>query len=223
LCLGYLLWAAPNDAGTRVEVGTLWGMTWKPAERGRPEGVAALAGLQAEAAVLVLLGGREYVLLERKSCSVKSSWACDVALPGGHVEPGEDEAEAALREAWEEAWVNPKSVRVIYKGPLHATRQGSVIVRPVVALAEGPVCAMPRSPEVDLVFWSRLEDIAGSRPRRLRHRRGFEVVGVELGDGIIIWGLTLRILTWVYSALEVILGTAGVFQDAGEGSDNSGG
>jgi 8-oxo-dGTP pyrophosphatase MutT (NUDIX family) len=182
-----------------------------------------LDSIQAEAAVLVLLGGRGYVLLERKNCDVESYWACDIALPGGHIEPGEDEADAALREAWEEAWVNPGSVKIIYKGPFHATRQGSVIVRPIVALAEGPICAMPRSPEVDMVFWSRLEEIAGSKPRRLRHPRGFEVTGVDLGDNMIVWGLTLRILTWVYSALEVILSSPGASRIAGEGSHNSGG
>ncbi|MEB2836462.1 MAG: CoA pyrophosphatase [Desulfurococcales archaeon] len=154
-----------------------------------------------EAAVLVLLSPEGHVLLERKSCSQDSPWACDVALPGGHIRPGEDSIAAALREAWEEAWVNPAYVRVLCLGPLHATSRGSVIVRPVVAVTRGPLCVRPNSSEVDAVFWTPLEAVAGVRPARLLHPRGFEVVGVELERELVVWGLTLRILRWLYSSL----------------------
>ena len=159
-----------------------------------------------EAAVLVLLSPGGHVLLERKSCSQGSPWACDVALPGGHIRPGEDSIAAALREAWEEAWVNPAYVEVLCPGPLHATSRGSVVVRPFIAVTRGPLCVRPNASEVDAVFWAPLEAVAGARPSRLRHPRGFEVVGVELEGGLIVWGLTLRILRWVYSSLERLVG-----------------
>ncbi len=159
-----------------------------------------------EAAVLVLLSPGGYVLLERKSCSQGSPWACDVALPGGRIRPGEDSIAAALREAWEEAWVNPAYVRILCLGPLHATSRGSIVVRPIIAVTRGPLCVKPNSSEVDTVFWASLETVAGARPARLRHPRDFEVMGVELEGGLIVWGLTLRILHWVYSSLERLIG-----------------
>ncbi|MEB3816825.1 MAG: CoA pyrophosphatase [Desulfurococcales archaeon] len=177
--------------------------------------------LKAEAAVLALLSGSGHVLLVRKSCSVPSPWACDVALPGGHVDPGEDEVGAALREAWEEAGVPGDLVEVLCLAPLHATSRGSIIVRPVIALARAPICPKPRSEEVDAAFWVRLEDAAGRPPRRLRHPRGFTVTGVELAGGLVLWGLTLRILTWLYSALPLVLEARGGACD--EGPRNSGG
>jgi 8-oxo-dGTP pyrophosphatase MutT (NUDIX family) len=173
--------------------------------QGPHDRAAARTSLRAEAAVLALLdpSGR-LVLLARKRCG-GGPWSCDAALPGGRIEEGEDEAAAALREAWEEAWVHPSMVSPVCLGPLHSTSRGGVIVRPVVAVARGPLCPRPSSGELDRVAWVPLEGVAGARPRVVRHPRGRAVVGVELAGGFLVWGLTLRILQWLYSALPLLL------------------
>jgi 8-oxo-dGTP pyrophosphatase MutT (NUDIX family) len=87
-------------------------------------------GIEVYGAVLILLGGRPpQVLLERKSCAVEGPWSCDVSLPGGRIEPGESPVEAALREAWEEAWVHPRGVRVLGLLPPTRTRLGNIVIQ----------------------------------------------------------------------------------------------
>ncbi|MEB3851638.1 MAG: NUDIX domain-containing protein [Desulfurococcales archaeon] len=157
------------------------------------------------------------MLLARKSCTLGGPWACDAALPGGRLRPGESCVEAALREAWEEAWVHPAMVRVVGVGPLHSTSRGGVLVRPVVAVASGPLCPVPRQGEIDRVFWAPLWEVAGSRPAATRHPRGFTVEGVRLRDGTLVWGLTLRILRWLYSGLPVVLQGSTLEGASGEG------
>ena len=166
-------------------------------------GVPGTGEAEAEAAVLVLLSGSPvYTLLVRKSCRVDSPWACDVAFPGGRIKAGETPEEAALREAWEEAGVWPGYVKVLARLPIHKTRSSEVRVLPIIGRVVGPVEARVRSSEVDRVFWVRLRNLWGEEPRTRVHPRRGLVQGIILGEDMILWGLTLRIL----NSLKHIIG-----------------
>ena len=159
-------------------------------------------GEDVDAAVLILLSGKPpYVLLVRKSCTDASPWACDIAFPGGRVKRGETPEETAVREAWEEAGVWPGYVRVIARLPVHRTRLRGIRVLPVIGRVSGPVEARVRSSEVDQVIWVRLEDLWGKEPGTIMHPRRGPVRGVMLGDDMVLWGLTLRILNSLREAL----------------------
>lgn len=146
------------------------------------------------AAVLILLwGSPPHVLLERKSCSLKSRFACDVALPGGLIREGETPEQAALREAWEEAWVHPSLVRLRGKlGIFNTLSEPKIYTEAIVAEPRGPIDPRPRDPEVDAVFWVNINNL--KEPGPVKHRRRGAVYGILLGNDLVLWGLTLRIL-----------------------------
>lgn len=156
-----------------------------------------------DAAVLALVSGCR-VLVVRKSCSLDSPWACDTALPGGRLEPGEDPVDAALREAWEEAGVHPSAVRVVGVLGVYSTLTGRVRVAPVVAAPSGPLDPRPASSEVDAVAWVHLGLLADP-PGPVEHPRRGVVEGYLLPGGLVLWGLTMRILR----SLVALLGVAG--------------
>lgn len=151
------------------------------------------------AAVLALLWGNPpRILVVRKSCRLESYWSCDIALPGGHVERGESLVEAALREAWEEAWIHPSMVEVEGLLPPEKTLVGGRLIYPVLARPKGPLCPKPASSEVDAVLWIPLS-IAGTPTVKVKHpKRGLTVEGYRLAGGV-LWGATLRILRRLYS------------------------
>ena len=170
--------------------------------RGAPKQLPSLGRGDVHASVLILLGGRPLqVLLVRKSCGIPSPWACDVALPGGRLRPGEDPVSAALREAWEEANIWPDYVRVLGSLDVHTTRISGIRVAPIIGFERGPLDPRPASPEVDAVFWFSLRDIVGHRIERVIHPKRGEVEGVILDEGLVLWGLTLRILNSLYRKL----------------------
>ena len=159
------------------------------------------------AAVLALVWGSPVrVLLVRKSCRGNSRWACDLALPGGRVEEGEDPVETALREAWEEACVPPRGVRVLGVFGVEYTRRGRIPIVPVLAVPRGPLCPRPCDSEVDAVIWAPLSVVA-REPRLVLHPRMRVLVeGYPLAGGV-LWGATLRILQRLQGVLEEVAGS----------------
>ena len=155
-----------------------------------------------DAAVLVLLWGRPpRVLMERKSCTLPGRFSCDVAFPGGRIAEGETPAETALREAWEEAWIPPRSVKVVESLGLFTTRSEPVIcTEALLGRVAGPVDPMPRDPEVDAVFWIDLHRLP--QPSTVVHRRRGAVRGIAISDDLILWGMTLRIVEALRSKLQ---------------------
>ena len=151
--------------------------------------------------VLILLSGDPpQVLLERKSCKLRSPWACDVALPGGTIKKGEDPLTTALREAWEEAWIFPMYVKPLGFLGVHRTVSRPIYVIPIVAIDSGPIDPRPSSDEIDIVFWFYIEELKNLQVRDLKHpRSGKPIRGIRIDDKIVLWGLTLRILYDLYN------------------------
>jgi NUDIX domain. len=157
--------------------------------------------LDVDSAVLALLWGDPVrVLIVRKSCSIDSYWACDVALPGGSIEVGEDPVRTALREAWEESFIHPSVVEVLGVLGVESAAKGLRRVAVVLARPRGPLDPRPSSVEVDFVGWLNLDYVLGE-PSEVRHPRRGVVLGFKLPGDMVLWGFTLRVLRRI--ALEV--------------------
>ncbi|MEM0365738.1 MAG: NUDIX domain-containing protein [Acidilobaceae archaeon] len=147
-----------------------------------------------DSAVLALIWGEEpRVLITRKSCSIPSFWSCDVALPGGSIESGEDPIDTALREAWEEAYVHPSMVYVIGDLGVESAARGYRRALIILGVPRGPIDPRPVSLEVDFVGWLPLSYVS-STPYEVEHPRRGTVIGLKLPGDLILWGFTLRVL-----------------------------
>ena len=132
-------------------------------------------------------------MLVRKRCPSPSYWACDLALPGGRVLEGESPIDTALREAWEEAWVPPGLVYPIAYYCCALTRLGKLKVAMVVARPVSYVEAAPRDEEVDAALWLPL-DVVDKMEALVSHPIRGKVPGIEVPGGLVLWGVTLRLL-----------------------------
>lgn len=160
--------------------------------------------MAVDSAVLALVWGEPArVLVVRKSCSGSSFWACDVALPGGSLEPGEDPVVAALREAWEEAGVHPSSVCVIGDLGVETAARGLKRVMVVVGKPRGPLDPRPLSSEVDFVGWLDIRHVLGDTIAVSHPKRGL-VEGIIIPGDMVLWGFTLRVLRKLASELPSI-------------------
>jgi 8-oxo-dGTP pyrophosphatase MutT (NUDIX family) len=149
-------------------------------------------------AVLILFGegprGHDVLLIE-KSPHLRSH-AGQPAFPGGGVDPGDDfPVGTALREAEEEAGVDPAGVRVLATLPELFLPPSNRLVVPVVAWWEDPADVLVGDPaEVASVARVPLADLADPANRfRVRHSSGY--VGPAFGvAGMVVWGFTAALL-----------------------------
>ncbi|WP_207387667.1 NUDIX domain-containing protein [Aeropyrum pernix] len=155
-----------------------------------------------DSSVLALLwGSPTRVLLVRKRCAPGSPWACDLALPGGGVKRGEAPLEAAVREAWEEAWIPPAAVRPLTSYCCEKTMTAGRRIHVVIAALQGPAEPRPAEEEVDAAIWIPLH-IASAKPAPVRHPYRGVIEGLSLPGGLILWGATLRILRRILAMLQ---------------------
>jgi 8-oxo-dGTP pyrophosphatase MutT (NUDIX family) len=160
-------------------------------------------------AVLILFGhgpvGPDVLLIE-KSAHLRSH-AGQPAFPGGGVDPGDDyPVGTALREAEEEAGIDPDGVRVLATLPELFLGPSDNLVVPVVAWWEDPRDVTVGDPhEVARVARVPLADLVDPANRfRIRHPSGF--VGPAFGvAGMVVWGFTAALL-------DAILDAAGLAQ-----------
>jgi 8-oxo-dGTP pyrophosphatase MutT (NUDIX family) len=124
-----------------------------------------------------------------------------VALPGGKPEPQDRSLlDTALREAEEEIGLARSEVEVVAElEPVH-TRATGFRVQPFLARVHGRRSWRVSAGEIDAVVTPRVSVFADAAARywaelsfpQWREPRQVEVVGLE--DGVVVWGLTLRLL-----------------------------
>lgn len=151
------------------------------------------------AAALLLLfpvDGESRLVLTLRSGSVGRHRG-QVSLPGGANEAGEDAAAAAVREAEEEAGVDPALVKVLGAlTPLDVPVSGYV-VEPIVAEATRRPDLVPCGREVARIEEARVRDLADpGRLRRETWTRDWGTADVPWFDvaGLTVWGATAMIL-----------------------------
>jgi 8-oxo-dGTP pyrophosphatase MutT (NUDIX family) len=132
-----------------------------------------------------------------------------VAFPGGRVEPGEEPAEAAVREAHEEVGIDPREVHVRGLVDVVGRRSGEQIAAYLGILAHAPTLVANAS-EVESVLEvpvaSLLADGVAWQERwsagKAERSVHFFADPSALGDDL-VWGVSARIL---WRLLEVVSG-----------------
>lgn len=107
-----------------------------------------------DAAVLAAFtrGGMEPELILTRRSNIMRSHAGEVALPGGKIEPGDQNLIAtALRESQEEIGLRAQDVELIGQIEAMHSRQG-VKVQPIIGLVDRGLVLKPCSAELDAVF-----------------------------------------------------------------------
>jgi peroxisomal coenzyme A diphosphatase NUDT7 len=161
-------------------------------------------------AVLVLLAddhdGRAGVLLTRRSTALRNH-SGEISFPGGRLDPGESEVDAALREANEEVGLDPAAVDVVGELDHLATVVSRSHIVPVVARTATQLELAPASPEVERVLWVPLADFSRADTYRAErwsvpwaaHER--LLYFFELDDET-VWGATAHILVDLFRRLR---------------------
>ena len=155
-------------------------------------------------AVLILFGqgpaGPDVLLIE-KSPHLRSH-AGQPAFPGGGADPGEDyPVGTALREAHEEAGVDPAGVRVLATLPALFLGPSDNLVVPVVGWWDDPRDVTTGDPrEVARVARVALAELVDPANRfRVRHPAGY--IGPAFGVAeMVVWGFTAALLDAVLEA-----------------------
>lgn len=157
-----------------------------PPGGGRPSAVLLLFGER---------GGQPDILIVQRSPWLRRH-AGQPAFPGGAVEDDDrGPVGAALREAAEEAGVDPAGVDVLAVLPeLFITRSG-FSVTPVLAWWRRPGPIVPAADgEVVHAVRARLDDLADPRNRlRVRHPSGASGPAFRV-HGMLIWGFTAALV-----------------------------
>jgi 8-oxo-dGTP pyrophosphatase MutT (NUDIX family) len=156
-------------------------------------------------AVLILFGEGPYgpdVLLIEKSAHLRRH-AGQPAFPGGGVDPGDDyPVGTALREAQEEAGVDPAGVRVLATLPELFLGPSDNLVVPVVGWWEEPNDVSIGDPrEVARVARVPLADLTDPAHRfRVRHpASGYVGPAFGVAD-MVVWGFTAGLLDAILEA-----------------------
>jgi 8-oxo-dGTP pyrophosphatase MutT (NUDIX family) len=170
---------------------------------------ASLAGAANPSAVLILFSDSlphgPDVLITERSATLRSH-AGQAAFPGGRIDPlsgaaegevpeSESPVRAALREAREEAGVDPSGVRVFGVLPELYLPPSDFLVTPVLAWWQKPGLATVSSPdEVAAVHRVPVAALVDPVNRfRLRHPSGYEGPAF-LVDELLVWGFTAGVL-----------------------------
>jgi 8-oxo-dGTP pyrophosphatase MutT (NUDIX family) len=187
----------------------------------RPPRRVSIEGFR-RAAVLVPLLDREGgpTLLFTRRTELVTKHRGEISFPGGHLEPGEEPRQAALREAREEVTLDPASVEILGELDERPTVT-SYVVTPLVGLVRRPPDRFARDRrEVEEIFEIPLATLAAPgmprgewwHPRRLppeiprrhlddladdevdREAGRYRVWFFDAAPDRVIWGFTARVL-----------------------------
>ncbi len=166
---------------------------------------AVLAALFEEA-------GEARLVFTRRSTALRTHRG-EVSFPGGRLDPGEDAAAGALREAFEEVRLDPSTVTVV--GWIHpvTTMVSASLILPVLGTVAGRPELVASPDEVDRIFDVSLTELADPA---VFHEERWTIPGREISrsrdnsfpvwffevSGEMIWGATARML---YELLSVVL------------------
>jgi len=150
-------------------------------------------------AVLVLLGedpayGPDVLIMQR--AATLRNHAGQPAFPGGACDPGDaDAAATALREAYEEVGLDPRSVTVLAELPRLWIPVSNFVVTPVLAWWHRPHPVHPREPaEVAHVVRLPVAELVDPANRvRVRHPSGWIGPAFQV-RGMLVWGFTAGVL-----------------------------
>lgn len=158
-----------------------------------------------DAAVLILFGegpdGPDVLLTER--AATLNSHAGQPAFPGGRIDPEDDgPVAAALREAWEEAGVEPSGVDVLCTLPDLYLSHSEHRVTPVAGWWREPSEIAPGHPgEVAMVARVPLGELVDPENRLMvRHPSGLRLGPAFHVRDMLVWGFTAALLTQVLDA-----------------------
>jgi 8-oxo-dGTP pyrophosphatase MutT (NUDIX family) len=161
------------------------------------------------AAVLVALyldDGELHAIFTRRRRDLRSHPG-EISFPGGRRDDGETLAQTALREAEEEIGLAREDVRLLGALTPVPTIATNYAVYPFVGMIERGGAWTPSASEVDEVLELRLADVRASRARRRLRHRGipFRTDVYDVGEELVIWGATARIVGDLLARLEPVL------------------
>jgi 8-oxo-dGTP pyrophosphatase MutT (NUDIX family) len=165
---------------------------------------------RTKAAVLVALyvdGDDLRTVFTRRRHDLRSH-AGEISFPGGRRDEDEDDLRVtALREAEEEIGLPREEVRIVGALPPTPTVATSYAVYPFVGLIEPGRIWTPSASEVEEVLELRLTDLRAARGlRRLQHRGiPFRSEVYSVGEGLVIWGATARIVGDLLARVDPLL------------------
>jgi 8-oxo-dGTP pyrophosphatase MutT (NUDIX family) len=165
---------------------------------------------RTKAAVLVALyvdGDDLRTVFTRRRHDLRSH-AGEISFPGGRRDEDEDDLRVtALREAEEEIGLPREEVRIVGALPPTPTVATSYAVYPFVGLIEPGRIWTPSASEVEEVLELRLTDLRMARGlRRLQHRGiPFRSEVYSVGEGLVIWGATARIVSDLLARVDPLL------------------
>lgn len=175
------------------------------------------ARVSSRAAVALILrpfGTGLELLLIRRAEHPRDPWSGQMAFPGGRAEPGDRDLEqTAVREVAEEIGLDLiRSAEAL--GPLDEVRAMArlrpmdLTIQPFVFHLREPAEAQARS-EVESVHWldlDRLLSPAARATHEYRHEGQLLRFPCLRVDGLVIWGLTHRMLMGLAERLQSVRG-----------------
>lgn len=149
----------------------------------------------------------EILFIQRASHDL-DPWSGHIAFPGGKLEVGELECQAALRETQEEIGIDLDHGR--YLGRLSDIIGANLPVRVSCCLfgVDRTSCCPVLNEEVRDVFWVKLSDLRDPKRHLLSSvafdEKTFEVPAINLPveDKPVLWGITYRLVMQFLSILE---------------------
>lgn len=170
----------------------------------RFERLAIEAEGRRQAAVAIVLSPTDQgpsFLLTRRALHLRGG-AGNYALPGGHLDPGEDAIDAASRETWEELGVAVERDAALGLLDDFVTLRGQVVT-PVIFWTPERLALTPNPDEVHDAWFVPLSDLDHPRaPRRERHPGGGPSILRMFARGSWINPPTAA---WLYQFREVCL------------------